>query len=86
MTTTPCDCEASFYGKVKELTTHDAPAPLGKNVVTIMYHDANLFYNVMTGGSVTGVLHMLNKTPSDWHRKNQSTVETTSCGSECSLA
>ena len=59
------------------------PAPLGKHVVTISYHDANLFHNVMPGRSVTGVLHMLNKTPIDWHSKTQSDVETATHGSEC---
>ena len=28
-----------------------------------------LHHNVITGRSVTGVLHMLNKTIVDWHRK-----------------
>jgi hypothetical protein len=59
---------------------------LGKHVVTISYHDANLYHNLITGRSVTGVLHMLNKTPVDWYSKKQSTVETATCGSEFSSA
>ena len=69
MLTTLCDWEESVYGKVQELTPHDAPAPLGKNVVTISYHDENVYHNVTTGRSVTGLFYMLNKTPIDWHSK-----------------
>ena len=43
----------------------DAPEPLGKFVVTISYHDTNLCHNVLAGRSVTGVLHLANKTPID---------------------
>ena len=50
--TVPCDWEESVHGKVKELTPEDAPTPLGKHVVTISYHDVNLFHNVITGLSV----------------------------------
>jgi len=40
----------------------------------------------VSGKSVTGVLHQLNKTPIDWHSKLQSTVETATFGSECVAA
>ena len=46
--TTPYDWEKTVCGKVKELASQDAPAPLGKHVVTISYHDTNLFHNVIT--------------------------------------
>lgn len=52
----------------------------------LSHHDANLCHNVVAGRSVTGVLHFINKTPIDWHSKKQSTVETATCGSECSSA
>ena len=81
--TTPCDWEESFCGKVKELIPHIAPAPLGKHEVTISYHDDNRFYNFITGQSVVGVLHILNKTHIDWHSNNQSTVEIATHSSEC---
>ena len=48
MPTTLCDCEELVYGKIKELTHHGATAPLGKYVVPISYHNANLFHNVIT--------------------------------------
>ena len=80
------DWEESIYGEVTELLPEDAPQPLGKSVTTISYHDANLYHNVITGRSVTGVLHFLNKTPIDWYSKKQSTVETATYGSEYSSA
>ena len=78
----PCDWEESFHGKFKELTPHSSPVSLGKHVLTISYYEANLFQNFMTGGSFSVVLHMLNKTPVDWHSKKESTVETATRGSE----
>jgi len=36
----------------------------------------------ISGRSVTGILHMFNKTPIDWYSKLQSTVETATFGSE----
>ena len=80
--TTLHDWEESVYGKVKEHTPHDAPVQLVKHVVNISYHDANLFHNVITGRSVAGVLHVMNKIPMDWHSKKQSTVETERFASE----
>ena len=55
------DWEESVYGKVSEVAPTDAPEALGKHVVTISYHDANLNHNVLTGRSVTGALHLVNK-------------------------
>ena len=78
--------EESVHGKVSELLPEDAPAPKGKHVVTISYHDANLHHNVVTGRSVTGVLHFINKTPVDWHSKKQAAAETAAYGSEHSSA
>jgi hypothetical protein len=44
--------------------------------------DANLYHDLVTGRSVTGVLHLFNKTVIDWYSKKQSTVETATYGSE----
>jgi hypothetical protein len=44
--------------------------------------DANLHHDMLTGRAVTGVLHLVNKTPADWFAKKQATVETATCGSE----
>ena len=57
--------EESVCRKVSELLPEDAPEPKGKHAVTISYYDANLYHNVVTGRSVPGVLHFLNKTPVD---------------------
>jgi hypothetical protein len=38
--------------------------------------------DVTTGKLVTGILHLINKTPLDWYSKKQSTVETATYGSE----
>ena len=67
---------------MKEEILKDIPKPLGKFVVTTHYEDANLFHDIMTGRSVTGVLHLINKTHFDWYSKNQATCETATYESE----
>ena len=37
---------------------------------------------ILTGRAVTGILHLLNKTPIDWFSKRQTTVEMATYGSE----
>ena len=39
----------TVYGNVKEQIPHDAPELLGKEVVTTMYEDANLYHDMLTG-------------------------------------
>ena len=39
-------------------------------------------HDVVSGKSVTGILHLVNKTPLDWYSKKQPTVETATYGSE----
>jgi hypothetical protein len=80
--TPPIDWSTTIYGDAKEHIPDDAPPPLGKPVVTISYVDANLMHDMLSGKSVTGVLHLINKTPIDWYSKKQSTVETATYGSE----
>jgi hypothetical protein len=46
------------------------------------YVDANLMHDVATGRSVTGILHLVNKTPIEWYSKKQDTVEKATYGSE----
>ena len=74
--------ERSVYGDVKEQIQTDAPKPLGKRVVLTSYVDANLNHDLMTGRSVSGVLHFVNQTPVHWFSKKQPTVETATYGSE----
>jgi len=72
----PNTWDQSVYGEVREEIPKDIPKPLGKHVVTTHYEDANLFHDIMTGRSVTGILHLINKTPFDWYSKKQATCET----------
>ena len=76
------DWSRTIYGNVKECKPHDAPKPLGKHVTLTHYVDANLMHDITTGRSVTGILHLINKTPIDWFSKKQATVETATYGSE----
>jgi len=74
--------EYSVYGHVSELIADDIPPPLGKEVVTTTYVDANLYHDLITGRAATGILHLVNGTPIDWYSKCQATVETATYGSE----
>ena len=51
-------------------------------VVTTTYVDTNLYHDLVSGRAVTGVLHLANKTPIDWHAKLQSTCEAATFGSQ----
>lgn len=75
-----------IYYPCKEDIPTDMPMPRGKDVVVTTFKDANLLLDYVTGRSVTGIIHMLNKTPIDWFCKKQSTVETSTYGSEFASA
>ena len=60
----------------------DLPEALGKDIVLTTFVDANLYHDLITGRSVTGILHLINQTPVDWFTKRQATVETATYGSE----
>jgi hypothetical protein len=72
----------SAYGEMTELAPLDAPEPLGKHVTLTHYVDANLMHGVVIGRSVTGILHLANKTPIHWYSKKQATVDKATYGSE----
>ena len=76
------DWTDSIYGEPVEIQPTDAPTPLGLPVVLTHYVDANLYHCMLTGRSVTGIIHMLNGTPIDAFSKKQATVETATYGSE----
>jgi hypothetical protein len=76
------DWTYTVYGNVQEMIPEDIPPPLGKEVTITTYLDANLHHDMITGRSVTAVLHFLNMTPIDWFSKRQPTVETATYGSE----
>jgi hypothetical protein len=67
---------------VKEEIARDAPLPRGKPVVMTSYVDANLYHDMLTGRSVTAIIHFFNQTPIEWFTKKQPTVETATYGSE----
>ena len=71
-----------IYGNVLEEIPKDPPEPLGKSATTTTFLDANLLHDLMTGRSVTAVLHFFNLTPGDWYSKRQATVENATYGSE----
>jgi len=58
------------------------PEELGKRVVQTAHVDANSLRDLLSGKSVTGILHFLNQTPVDGHSGKQPTVETSTYGSE----
>ncbi len=76
------DWTYTVYGNVQEQVPTDAPDPLGNPVTLTTYVDANLYHDMATGCSVSGILHLVNQTPFDWYSKKQSTVETATYGSE----
>jgi hypothetical protein len=74
---------SSVYGDVKEIIPTDIPESKGKYVTLSHYFDANLYHDMVTGRSITAILHFLNQTLMDWYSKKQATVETASTfGSE----
>jgi hypothetical protein len=75
------DWSCSVNGEVTEMIPQDTPDPLGKYVTLKPYIDGNLIDEIITGQLVTGILHMINKTPLDWVSKKQATIETTTYGS-----
>ena len=76
------DWEYTCYHGAKEVLPENAPRPLGKRVVLTAYVDANLYHDLISGRSVTGIIHLANKTVIDFYSKLQSTVETATFGSE----
>ena len=65
----------TVYGNVKEEIPRDIPKPLGKRVITTIFLDSNRLHDIVTGKSVTPVLHLVNTTPTDWFSKRQATVD-----------
>ena len=76
------DWANSVYDDFQEEIPNNVPEPLGKWVTMTHYKDANLYHCMLTGKSVTGILHLVNQTPIDWFSKKQNIVETATYGSE----
>jgi hypothetical protein len=62
------------------------PKVLGKTVTIVTYTNANLYHDILTGRSVTGILHSCNQTLVDWYSRRQATVETATFRSEFNAA
>jgi hypothetical protein len=76
----------TVYGKVEDLLPRDDPKPLGTMVTTVTYVDANLYHDMLTGRSKTGILHLCNGTLVEWYSRRRATVETATFGSEFTVA
>jgi hypothetical protein len=76
------DWTKSVYGDVSEIIPRDTPPPLGGFITLTHYQDANPYHDIITGRSITGILHFMNKLPIDWYNKKQATIETATYGSE----
>ena len=76
------DWSRTVYADAYEEYPANLPVARGKPVQQLTYVDANLYHDMLSGKSVTALLHLLNQTPIDWYSKKQSTVETATFGSE----
>ena len=76
------DWARTVYSGAREEKTHDLPKLLRKSVTTTHYVDANLHHDLVTGKTVTAILHFVTASPVNWYSKRQCTVETSTFGSE----
>ena len=73
---------AGFYPDAKEDIPADAPEPLGNPVQMTVFVDSDHAGDLITRRSRTGVLIYLNRAPVTWYSKKQTSVETSTFGSE----
>ena len=71
-----------FYPDAEEELPPDMPKPLGKPVRITCYVDADHAHCKMTLRSITGIVLFINNMPIRWISTKQSTVETSTYGSE----
>ena len=74
------DCTRTIYSNLIEEIPQDAPEPLRKSVTPTTFLFANLLHDLITGRSVTAVLHFFNLTTGDWYSKGQAAVENATYG------
>ena len=72
-------CDRPGKWKAGETASHKGCSVIFKSKCHV---DANLMHDLTTGGSMTGTLHFVNKTPLEWFSKKQATSETAAHGSE----
>ena len=68
--------------ELKEALTPNIPKPLGHGFKIRFFVDADHAGESLTRRSQTGFIVMLNNAPIYWHSKNQTSVETSTFGSE----
>jgi len=73
---------SEFYPGAKEVVPSDAPKALGIPVTMACFVDADFASCKATRRSHTGVIIYLNNAPIIWFSKRQTTVETSTFGSE----
>jgi hypothetical protein len=71
-----------FYPEATEELPSDMPEPLGEQMNTTCYVDADHAHDTVTRRSVSGIILFLNGLPVKWYSKRQKTIETSSYGSE----
>ena len=77
------DCDwGEFYPDAKEIDPPDTPEALGESVTMTCYVDADHAGCQVTRRSHTGVIIFVNRAPILWFSKRQTTVETSTFGSE----
>ena len=77
------DWSTSVFGnKLKELISPNAPEPRGQGMTMRCFVDADHAADTVTRKPRTGFIVYLNMAPIFWFSKKQSTVETSSFGSE----
>lgn len=71
-----------LYPEAEEEIPHDMPDPKGKTISITIYKDADGGSDLVTRRSVSGILILANSFPVKFYSKRQSTVETSTYGSE----
>ena len=71
-----------FYGDVRELMPPNAPRALGMEFIIRAFVDAYFAGDSLTRRSRSGFIVMINGAPLFWFSKKQSSMETSSFGSE----
>jgi hypothetical protein len=65
----------TVYRNINEQIPKDALGLLGNYLTTVTYTDANLYHDILTGRSVTRILHPFNQTLIEWYSKLQVGLE-----------
>ena len=79
---TDYDWTQMVYDGVEDESPPNAPPPKGQPIQTSTLVDANLLHCMVTGCSMSSIIHFLNQVPIEWFCKHQNTMETATHGSE----